>query len=76
VAQAGKYVVDVSGGHGVQVGDRAVHLDTANGPTGTMTGPVTVTYGKVPFPQQRRRRSRVTRPRQPPPTDPCGHGTD
>jgi hypothetical protein len=52
--RAGKYVVDVRGAHGVQVGDGAVTIGTAYGPTaGTMTGPVSVSFGDVPDPPAR-----------------------
>ncbi|MGI5243318.1 hypothetical protein [Dactylosporangium sp. CA-139066] len=48
---SGKYTVDASNATEVQVGDHTVHVDTNYGATaGTMTGPVSISYGQVPNP--------------------------
>ncbi|GGM73016.1 RIP homotypic interaction motif-containing protein [Dactylosporangium sucinum] len=65
-AQAGKYTVTVEHSSGVQVGDGTVHIGTNTGvAAGTVSGPVTITYGQVPLPLSRRRgRGRALRRHQ------------
>jgi hypothetical protein len=49
--QVRKYIVDLRGAREPQVGDGSVRIGTNHGPAaGTMTGPVTVTYGQLPVP--------------------------
>lgn len=51
--QAGKYM-DLSGARQPHVGDNNISIGASYGPTaGTMTGPVTVTYGSPPIPPAR-----------------------
>ncbi|MFF3868282.1 hypothetical protein [Micromonospora sp. NPDC001898] len=53
-SRAGRYMVDLRGTQGAQVGDGTVRVDTAYGPTaGIMTGPVSVSYGELPVPPTR-----------------------
>ena len=47
-SQVGKYIVDVSGSSGVQVGDGAVHVDTNHGAVGSFHAPVTFTAAPNP----------------------------
>ena len=48
-ANASKYTVDMRGAQQPQTGDNTVRIGTNYGPiAGTMTGPVTVTYGEQP----------------------------
>jgi tetratricopeptide (TPR) repeat protein len=53
-ARAGRYAVDANGARQVQAGDGTVHVDTNYGAAaGTITGPVSISYGQLPVPQAR-----------------------